>query len=134
MAKLGTAGIRANLIQSQAQTAEEADQEIKSNNVKAIIFEPTLPLGDSIFIDVLNRLIPELASTNNGSRVNAKEYPSLSTLIQTNFYSYPGVLKFRVSPPPLRVSSTTPLTSISPFPRRTALTPSRCLPLRRLFS
>lgn len=94
--KLGAAGISANVILSQAKTVEEADKEIKDNNIKGIIFEPTLSLGNDQYIDILNTLIPELATTTNGSRVKSSKYPSLSALIQTNFYSYPGVFKFRV--------------------------------------
>lgn len=33
----------------------------------------------------------------NGEILKSAKYPSLSTLIQTNFYSYPGVYKFRVN-------------------------------------
>lgn len=94
--KLGAAGISANVIVSQARTANEVDAEIKKNNIKGIIFEPTLNVGGEQYIDVLNKLIPELASTPNGARVKSAKYPSLSALIQTNFYSYPGVFKFRV--------------------------------------
>lgn len=94
--KLGAAGISANVILSHAKTPEEADNEIKENNIKGIIFEPTLNLGKDQYIDVLNSLIPELATTAHGSRVKSAKYPSLSALIQTNFYSYPGVFKFRV--------------------------------------
>jgi hypothetical protein len=101
--KLGAAGINANVIVSQAKTVEEADQEIKSNNIKGIIFEPTLTLGNDQYIDVLNGLIPELAHTVNGARVKSANYPSLSALIQTNFYSYPGVFKFRVTNAEFRV-------------------------------
>lgn len=96
IAKLGTAGINANLIVSQAHNEQEAEQEIISNNIKGIIFEPTLPLKKEQYIDVLNNLIPELANTPNGARVRSAKFPSLSALIQTNFYSYPGVFKFRV--------------------------------------
>lgn len=94
--KVGTAAISANVILSQAKTLEEVDREIKDNNIKGIIFEPTLDYGQEQYIDVLNKLIPELATTPNGSRVKSARYPSLSALIQTNFYSFPGVYKFRV--------------------------------------
>ena len=97
IAKLGTANIGAKLVLSQAASEKEIDQEIQSSNAKAIIFEPTLSVGNDLFIDVLNRLIPELASTRNGQPVSSKKYGSLRSLIQTNFYSFPGVYKFRVT-------------------------------------
>lgn len=94
--KLGTANIGANLILSQATSEADLDSEIRNNNIRGIIFEPTLTIGENLCIDVLNTLIPELASTRNGQRVSSKKYTSLAALIQTNFFSYPGVYKFRV--------------------------------------
>ena len=96
IAKLGTAGIGANLILSTANTTDEIAKEISNNNVKGIFFEPTINIGDNLFIDVLNQLIPELTSTKNGQKITSKQFSSLKALIQTNFYSYPGVYKFRV--------------------------------------
>ena len=88
VAKLGTASINANLIVSHAQNLQEAEEEIVKNNIKGIIFEPTLPLKKEQYIDVLNNLIPELAGTANGARVKSAKFPSLTALIQTNFYSW----------------------------------------------
>jgi len=45
VAKLGTAGLGVNLILSQAKSEGEVDSELKNNNIKAVIFEPTLSLG-----------------------------------------------------------------------------------------
>ncbi len=104
--KLGAAGISANIIISHGKTLQEVEKEIKDNNIKGIIFEPTVTLGykQDQYIDVLNKLIPELATTPNGARVKSAKYPSLTALIQTNFYSYPGVYKFRVVIVVFRVS------------------------------
>jgi hypothetical protein len=122
--KLGAAGINANVIVSQARTIDEADKEIKDNNIKGIIFEPTLTIQrDHQYIDVLNNLIPELASTGNGSRVKSAKYPSLTALIQTNFYSYPGVFKFRVMNMIFRAFLTTLMTNTSNFPKTLSMRP-----------
>lgn len=43
--KLGTAAIGANVILSKGRTESEIDEEIKSNNIKGIVFEPTLSVG-----------------------------------------------------------------------------------------
>jgi acyl-coenzyme A synthetase/AMP-(fatty) acid ligase len=43
--KLGTAAIGANVILSRGKTESEIGDEIKSNNIKGIVFEPTLPVG-----------------------------------------------------------------------------------------
>lgn len=97
--KVGAASISANVIISHGKTLDEVEKEIKDNNIKGIVFEPTLLLGykQDLVIDALNKLIPELATTSNGARVKSAKFPSLAALIQTNFYSYPGVFKFRVA-------------------------------------
>ena len=60
VAKLGSAILNANLVMSQAKTNEELDQEISQNNIKGIIFEPTLPLGEDLAIDSIYKLMPEI--------------------------------------------------------------------------
>lgn len=99
MVKVGASSISANVIISYGKTLAEVEKEIKDNNIKGIVFEPTLLLSykQDLVIDALNQLIPELATTPNGARVKSTKFPSLSALIQTNFYSYPGVFKFRVA-------------------------------------
>jgi hypothetical protein len=62
-----------------------------------MIFEPTVLLQKTSLIDSLNGLTPELASQALGSPLKLSQYPSLRKLIQTNFFSFPGVYKFRVS-------------------------------------
>ncbi len=47
-------------------------------------------------IDTLNGLAPELSSQLLGSPLKLSKYPNLRTLIQTYYYSFPGVYKFRV--------------------------------------
>jgi len=47
-------------------------------------------------IDALQTLSPELKNHFHGASLNLKRFPYLKALVQTNFYSYPGVYKFRV--------------------------------------
>ena len=47
-------------------------------------------------IDGIYALMPELKSLEQGSPINPKKYSNLRMLIQTNFYTYPGVFKYRV--------------------------------------
>jgi hypothetical protein len=84
------------LILSRAQTIEELDRELASNKVKAMIFEPTLPVGSDLAIDTVYQLMPELKNLVQGSQIKPQNYPDLSLLLQTNFYSYPGVFKYKV--------------------------------------
>lgn len=58
VAKLGSAALGVNLIVSQAKSESEVDTELNNKNIKAVIFEPTLRLGDEQYIDILNKLIP----------------------------------------------------------------------------
>lgn len=119
---------------SAAKTESEIDAEIQNNNIKAIIFEPTLSLGDDQCIDVLNKLIPELANTRNGQKVTSSKYGYLEALIQTNFYSYPGVYKFRVFMLSFRASSTMLKISTSNFQAKRISPQFPFLPLTTLSS
>lgn len=65
--------------------------------MKAVIFEPTLPLGDQLVIDGLYKLMPEIKEEIQGSQIKAKNFNNLKFLIQTGFYSFPGVFKYRVN-------------------------------------
>ena len=94
---MATANINANLIISQANNVDELDRELTQHNINGLLFEPTLPLGEnSLMIDGIYNLMPELRSLEQGSPINPKKYSKLRMLIQTNFYTYPGVFKYRV--------------------------------------
>ena len=97
MAKVATANINANLIISKANNVDELARELSENNIKGFFFEPTLPLGENtLMIDGLYNLMPELKELEQGSQISPKKFGQLKMLIQTNFYSYPGVFKYRV--------------------------------------
>ena len=96
VAKVATANINANLIISEARTLDDFDRELTQHNINGVIFEPTLPLGDDLTIDGLYRLMPELKNLEQGSQIQPQKYNNLKMLIQTNFYTYPGVFKYRV--------------------------------------
>lgn len=126
MAKVASASLDANLILSQATSPEQLRSELTQHDIKAVIFEPTLPLGAGLTIDGLYQLMPELRDLEQGSAIRPQQFGSLRLLLQTNFYSYPGVFKFRVSPALRRASSTTPATSTLPSAPARATSPSRC--------
>lgn len=107
VSKVGTSYIDANLLVSKAKTVQELGQELSQNNIKGLIFEPTLTLADELVIDGIYKLIPEIRNLNQGAQIKASAFSNLKFLFQTNFYSYNGVFKYRVLLFLFRASSTT---------------------------
>ena len=96
VSKIGVSGIGAQLFVSKATTAAELDQELTQNNISCFIFDPNVQVENNKLIDTLNGLAPELPSHLLGSQLKLSKYPNLRKLVQTGFYSFPGVYKFRV--------------------------------------
>jgi hypothetical protein len=94
--KLGTVGIGANLHLSTASNIVELDMELHEKNITCMVFEPTIQMGKGTIIEALNELSPDLERQRYGAGLRLEKFPGLRSLIQTNFYSYPGVYKFRV--------------------------------------
>ena len=96
VSKVGTANINANLFISKATSVQELDHELSSHKINGLIFEPTLPLGEDLLMDGIYSLIPEARNLLQGDQLKPSKYNNLKMLIQTNFYTFPGVFKYRV--------------------------------------
>jgi hypothetical protein len=94
---VGASYIDANIIPSKAQSVDQLGEELSRHSVSAFIFEPTLPLGSGLLIDALYQLMPEVRHSIQGAPIQPVQFSNLRFLFQTNFNSFPGVFKFRVT-------------------------------------
>jgi hypothetical protein len=132
VSKVGAAYADANVVLSAARSVEQLREELNRHNAAALIFEPTLPLGDGVLIDALYRLMPELRHATQGAPIRPAQFGALRFLFQTNFHTFPGVFKFRVTAAALRASSITPPRRGRPQPPSPPNCPfrSKATPLR----
>jgi hypothetical protein len=51
---------------------------------------------------MMTRLVPEIRNLQNGKSVNSQTFPNLKWVVHTGFYSFPGMLKYKVRHLPLK--------------------------------
>ncbi|KAL4467248.1 hypothetical protein ABPG72_010055 [Tetrahymena utriculariae] len=93
-AQVGAAKAGVTLVPIYAHSAEELEKALNDTKAKGLLLSPNSKAGNSKYIEVVNKVIPELYNTGRGSTLKTK-FANLQHIIHTGFYTFPGTYKFR---------------------------------------
>jgi hypothetical protein len=103
VAQLGA--MKTGVVLTPVQNSSDQDLVSALGQAKGCVLSPNSKVSQESAekkSSMMTRLVPEIRNLQNGKSVNSQTFPNLKCIVHTGFYSFPGMLKYKVRYLPLK--------------------------------